>query len=44
MSKGNFKTKRKAENHAAILRREFPRKKPVRVVKRDIGWDVITSH
>lgn len=42
MSKGNYATKRKAQNKAAQLRRDFPRMKPVKVVKRDIGWDVVT--
>lgn len=44
MSVGNYKTKKKALNKAAQLRRDFPRMKPIRVVKRDIGWDVIVSH
>jgi len=43
MSVGHYKTKRKALNKAAQLRRDFPRLKPIRVVKRDIGWDVVTS-
>jgi len=42
-TKGNFRTYRDAKRHAAKLRREFPRMKPIRIVKRDIGWDVITS-
>lgn len=43
MSKGHYRTKKEAERHAAFLRRNFPRMKPVKVVKRDIGWDVVTS-
>jgi len=43
--KENFKTKRAAESHAAKLRREWPKMKPVRVVKgRYGGWDVYASH
>lgn len=43
MSVGHYKTKKKALNKAAQLRRDFPRLKPVGVVKRDIGWDVVTT-
>ena len=42
--KGNFSTKKKAQAHAAKLRRQFARMKPIRVVKQDVGWDVITTH
>jgi len=43
MSKrGNFKSKKAAQSHAARLRREIPRLKPVRVVKVNRGWDVLT--
>ena len=44
MSEGYYKTKKKAVNKASQLRRDFPRMKPVRVVKRDVGWDVIATH
>ena len=42
--KGHFSTKRKAENHAAMLRRNWPGMKPIRVVKVDDRWDVIASN
>jgi len=42
--KGHFSTRRKAENHAANLRRNFPKMKSIRVVKVDDRWDVIASN
>ena len=42
--KGHFSTKRKAENQAARLRRNFPEMKPIRIVKVDDRWDVIASN
>lgn len=42
--KGNYSTKAKAQAHAAKLRKHFARMKPIRVVKCDVGWDVITTH
>ena len=43
MSTGNYKTKKKAQAKASQLRRDFPHMKPIKVVKRDIGWDVMAS-
>jgi len=41
MSTGYFKTKKEAEAKAARLRKLKLVKRPVRVIKRDIGWDVV---
>lgn len=44
-TRGNFRTKKQAENHAAKLRRNFPRMKPIRVKKADGGgYDVWCAH
>lgn len=42
-TKGHYRTKKEAEKKARQLRRYKLSKRPVRVVKRDIGWDVVTS-
>lgn len=42
MAKGRFRTKKQAEKKARTLRGLKLVKRPVRVVKRDIGYDVIT--
>ena len=41
MKTGHFLTKKEAENKALQLRKYKSLKRPIRVVKRDIGWDVI---
>ena len=42
MATGHYKTKKEAQKKARQLRKDFPRLKPCRVVKQDIGWDVYT--
>lgn len=41
MSIGYYKTKKEAEKKARQLRQYKTVKRPVRIIKRDIGWDVI---
>jgi hypothetical protein len=41
MSIGHYKTKKEAEKKAKQLRQYTIVKRPVRIIKRDIGWDVI---
>ena len=40
-TKGHYRTKKEAEKKARQLREHKLTQRPVRVVKRDIGWDVI---
>ncbi len=41
MSIGHYKTKKEAESKARRLRSYKLANRPIRVIKRNIGWDVI---
>ena len=41
MKTGRYLTKKEAEKKASQLRKYKLLERPIRVVKRDIGWDVV---